>query len=138
MTMVPLSITGNNNLSWSNSYSTKVKTSIDSIPISMRKKKKKSRGLRTVYHAESDLVCEKTVFPQGGKGKLPKGNFLSFPVYYCYGFNFVSQNFTNMKYNTYFHNFLSVWTTKTIHCVGERAKVSASVLVLPWRAQPDL
>ena len=24
-----------------------------------------------------------------------------------------------MKYNTYLHNFLRVWTTKTIHCGGE-------------------
>lgn len=29
-----------------------------------------------------------------------------------------------MKYNTYLHNFLRVWTTKTIHCVGEKTTVS--------------
>lgn len=52
--------------------------------------KTKSRCLTTVPHKQSDLICKKTVFPQGGKGKFPKANFVSFPVYCCYGFNFIS------------------------------------------------
>lgn len=40
-----------------------------------------------------------------------------------------------MKYNTYLHNFLRAWTTKTIHCVGEKTTVSP-VSGLHWR-EPD-
>lgn len=40
-----------------------------------------------------------------------------------------------MKYNTYLRNFLTVWTTKTIHRVGEKTMVSSASGV-HWR-EPD-
>lgn len=40
-----------------------------------------------------------------------------------------------MKYNTHLRNFLTVWTTKTIYCVGEKTTVSSASGV-HWR-EPD-
>lgn len=42
-----------------------------------------------------------------------------------------------MKYNTYPYNFLKVWTTKTIHCIREKAKVNFFISDMHWREEPD-